>query len=141
MGAGSGGARRISINTGRLHVQIDVLDATPVGTRLAKHRTEQVQRALPFRLQVQSGDNGLLIARRGLVRDLEDMLDLIDLRVLPFRTSVGGDAFALPSRNMPLRCVLPQRSARVGGVRARALLLLLRLAALFDVFGLEGVEG
>ena len=84
------------------------------------NRTEQVQRALPFRLQVQSGDNGLLIARRGLVRDLEDMLDLIDLRVLPFRTSVGGDAFALPSRNMPLRCVLPQRSARVGGVRARA---------------------
>ena len=84
MGAGSGGARCISINTGRLHVQIDVLDATPVGTRLAKHRTEQVQRAL--RLQVQFGDNGLLIARRGLVRDLEDMLDLIDLRGLPIRT-------------------------------------------------------
>ena len=60
-GAGTG-ARRIRLNTGHLHVRIDILGTTPVSVRLAKHRTDQVQRARALRRQVQFGDNGLLIA-------------------------------------------------------------------------------
>ena len=151
------GARRISINTGHLHVRIDALGTTPVGVRLAKHRTEQDQCIRALRLQVQFGDGDLLIVRRGLVRDLEDMLDLIDLRGLPFRTPVWATA---PRRRRKRRRVrvtvqkdaaemraaptqrIDRLSARTSGWRPRALLLrLLHLAALFDVFGSEKVEG
>jgi hypothetical protein len=118
-------ARRDVWYTNHLHVRIDALGGAPVIVRLTKNRTEKVKCARPLRHQIEFGGAGerrriVVTRRRGLVRNIEDMLHLLDLsglslrrrRVLVVVQKYAAELHAAPAQRIDV-CL----RARVGGGR------------------------
>jgi hypothetical protein len=143
-------ARRDMWYNSHLHIRIGALGATSVSVPLTKNRTEKVKCARPLHRQIDFGGAGerrriVVTRQRGLVRNIEDMIHLLDLdglslqrrRVLVVVQKDAAELHATPVQRIDR---LPTRPR---GRRTRPPLLLLRrpAAALFvDVLGSESVD-